>query len=72
VQQFILVKILLRQETNRQNESCTSVRYSTGVATLTYWENQMKYQAGFTMVGFTVVELSMMAVILFSLTKLFA
>jgi len=32
----------------------------------------MKYQAGFTIVGFTLVELSMMVVILFSLTKLFA
>jgi len=32
----------------------------------------MEYQSSFTLLGFTVVELSMMAVILFSLTKLFA
>ena len=32
----------------------------------------MKYQAGFTVVGLTMVELSMMVVIIFSLTKLLA
>lgn len=31
----------------------------------------MKNQIGFTMIGFTVVELAMVAVILFSLSKLF-
>lgn len=37
--QFFLLTILLRQGTDSQNEYCTSVRYSTGVAAPIRWEN---------------------------------